>query len=214
MIRAYDRVYLENAQALLGGMLDYAVYELHYTLSDFYSLFLSSGISARFAAGDFSLLAGRSAVEAVFDVLSENNIGLEISAPDYPADRSPEYWAGWALAYYQWETGLSFTDIDKFIPIDTVLGMYDPYHETDIRRFCDRLNELYRAFVPDTALKARRKLLGLSQSELASISGVPIRTIQQYEQRQKNINKAQAEYLVMLSKALGCGVMELLEKVV
>ncbi len=44
------------------------------------------------------------------------------------------------------------------------------------------------------------------------MSGVPLRTIQQYEQRQKHINKAQAEYLVMLAKALCCEVDSLLEK--
>ena len=40
-----------------------------------------------------------------------------------------------------------------------------------------------------------------------------MRTIQQYEQRQKNINKAQAEYLVMLAQVLYCQVTDLLEKV-
>ena len=42
---------------------------------------------------------------------------------------------------------------------------------------------------------------------------MPVRTIQQYEQRQKNINKAQAEYLIMLSDVLCCEVIDLMEKV-
>ena len=37
------------------------------------------------------------------------------------------------------------------------------------------------------------------------------RTIQQYEQRKKNFNKAQAEYLVRLSKALYCEPEDLFE---
>lgn len=56
-----------------------------------------------------------------------------------------------------------------------------------------------------------RTRVGLSQRELAEQSGVPIRTIQQYEQRQKNINKASAEYIVSLSKVLFCNPDELLE---
>ncbi len=48
---------------------------------------------------------------------------------------------------------------------------------------------------------------------IAEMSGVPLRTRQQYEQRKKHINKAQAEYLVMLAKALCCEVDALLEKV-
>ena len=39
----------------------------------------------------------------------------------------------------------------------------------------------------------------------------PLRTVQQYEQRQKDINKAQAACVVSLAQVLGCGVEELLE---
>ena len=46
---------------------------------------------------------------------------------------------------------------------------------------------------------------------LAELSGIPLRTIQQYEQRQKNINKAQIEYLLSLSKTLCCNIEALLE---
>jgi len=42
---------------------------------------------------------------------------------------------------------------------------------------------------------------------------VPVRTIQQYEQRQKSINKAQAEYLMMLARALHCNAEDLIEPV-
>lgn len=83
----------------------------------------------------------------------------------------------------------------------------------DIRQFSDKMNELYRAAKPDTNLKLYRKKAGLTQKELADVSGVPLRTIQQYEQRQKNINKAQAEYLVMLARVLCCDVEAILEKV-
>lgn len=82
----------------------------------------------------------------------------------------------------------------------------------DVRQFCDKMNELYRRANPETKLKLLRKSAGLSQRELAERSGVPLRTIQQYEQRQKSINKAQVEYLVMLAKVLCCDVDELLEK--
>ena len=58
-----------------------------------------------------------------------------------------------------------------------------------------------------------RQAKGLSQKELAEISGVPLLTLQQYEQRQKNINKAQAEYLDMLSNALNCSIEQLIERI-
>lgn len=52
---------------------------------------------------------------------------------------------------------------------------------------------------------------GLSQSELAEISDIPVRTIQQYEQKQKNINDAKAENVVKLAKALNTSVEKLME---
>ena len=129
-------------------------------------------------------------------------------------DRSEEYWTGWALAYYQWETSMSFAEITRYVPILDIQALYSPYHEMDIRQFCDKMNELYQAAKPETNLKLFRQRAGLSQRELAEQSGVPLRTIQQYEQRQKNINKAQAEYLVLLSRVLCCGMEDLMEKIV
>ena len=128
-------------------------------------------------------------------------------------DRNEEFWTGWAVAYYQWETALQFADIIRFVPIRDIQAPYTPYHEMDIRQFADKMNELYCAAKPETNLKLLRSQAGLSQRQLADLSGVPLRTIQQYEQRQKNINKAQAEYLVMLAQSLSCHVAQLLENV-
>lgn len=213
MIRAYDKVYLDKARTALGRMLDFAVYDLKYDLTEFFDLFLSSGVAARFEQGDYSVIVGISGVELAYKVLVESSINVTRIKPNYTADRSAEYWAGWALAYYQWETALEFAEIIRSVPIKDIVNLYYPYHEMDIRQFCEKMNELYRAVNPETNLKLLRKNAGLSQRELAEQSGVPLRTIQQYEQRQRNINKAQAEYLVMMAKVLCCDVDDLLEKV-
>lgn len=213
MIRAYDKVYLDKARTALGRMLDFAVYDLKYDLAEFFDLFLSSGVAARFEQGDYSVIVGMSGVELAYKVLEESSINVTRIKPNYTVGRSAEYWAGWALAYYQWETALDFAEIVRSVPIKDIVNLYSPYHEMDIRQFCDKMNELYRGVNPETNLKRRRKNAGLSQRELAEQSGVPLRTIQQYEQRQKNINKAQAEYLVMLARVLCCDVDDLLEKV-
>ena len=213
MIHAYDKTYLDKARTALGRMLDFAVYDLKYDIEDFFALFITSGIAARFEKGDYSVIVGMSGVELAYKVLElakgeENRI-----KPQYTADRSEEYWAGWALAYYQWDTALSFEEIVRAVPMKRIVQMYSPYHEMDIRQFCDKMNELYRAAQPETNLKALRQRSGLSQRELAEQSGVPLRTIQQYEQRQKSINKAQAEYLLMLARTLCCDMEDLLEKI-
>ena len=62
-----------------------------------------------------------------------------------------------------------------------------------------------------TNLKTRRMAAGLSQSGLAKETGVSVRTIQQYEQRQKDINKASVERLLAFAKRLYCDVEDLME---
>lgn len=211
VIHAYDRVYLEKARTTLGRMLDFAVYDLKYDIGDFFGLFLRSGMAARFESGDFTVLAGMSGVELAYEVLDKSGKLYKRKKPNYSINRSREYWTGWALAYYQWYTALRFAEIVKYVPIKEIQSLYCPYHEMDIRQFVDKMDELFRAAKPKTNLKLLRQRAHLSQRELSEQSGIPLRTIQQYEQRQKNINKAQAEYLVRLAKILCCGIEDLME---
>lgn len=213
MMHAYDKIYLDKARTALGRMLDFAVYELHFELANFWDLFLVSGLAQRFGDGDFTVLVGKSGIELAYDVLEMAGIPAKRIKPQYTADRSEEYWTGWALAYYQWNSALSFMEITKYIPITQICAMYTPYHEMDIRHFCDELRRLYQAAKPDTNLKLLRKAVGLTQQALADLSGVSARTIQQYEQRQKNINKANAVHLLLLSRALCCDITDLLEPI-
>lgn len=211
MIPAYDKLYLSKARATLGRMLDFAVYDLRYDIEKFFDLFIGSGVAARFESGDFTIIAGKSGVELAYEVLERSGLAVQRIKPNYTANRSEEYWAGWSLAYYQWETSLSFAEIVRSVPIKDIVALYSPYHEMDVRQFVDKMNELYRAGKTATNLKLLRKRAGLSQRELSDLSGIPTRTIQQYEQRQKDINKAHAESLVALSKVLYCSVDELME---
>lgn len=213
MTHAYDKTYLDRARTNLGRMLDYAVHDMKYDIDYFFELFLTSGVAARFEIGDFTILAGMSGVELAYEVLRLSKEEKRRVNPSYEPNRSKEYWVGWALAYYQWETGLSFEEIRKVCSLEQMVALYSPYHEMDVRQFVDKINEWYRSSNPETNLKRIRQKAGLSQSELANLSGVPLRTIQQYEQRQKNINKAQVEYLVTLSKTLCCEIEALIEKV-
>ena len=65
---------------------------------------------------------------------------------------------------------------------------------------------------PETNLKRIRKAYGCSQKKLAEMSGVSLRSIQMYEQRNKDINKAQSDSLYRLAKVLGCTMEDLLEE--
>lgn len=213
MIHAYDKLYLEKARTSLARMLEFAVYDLHQDITAFFDLFLSSGVATLFEQGDISIIAGKSGIELAYEVLDRCGIPATRIDPRLTVDRSEEYWTGWALAYYQWETGMTFAEIVRCVPIIDIMALYHPYHEMDIRQFCDRMNELIRQAHPETNLKRIRLSCGLSQSQLAKASGVPTRTIQQYEQRRKDINKAQAEYIAILASVLHCQPRALLERI-
>lgn len=208
MIRAYDKNYLAKAQNNMASMLDFAVYDLNEDLTSFYKKFLQSRVSRQFERGESAVIAGKSGVELALEVLGNEKLASKYRPA---ANRSPEFWCGWALAYFQWFTNLSFLEINTFVPVAEVLAFYSPYHEMDISKFCDKMIELYNNRKVYANLKKFRLAAGFSQSELAEISGVPVRTIQQYEQSQKNINAAKAETVVKLAKSLNTTVENLLE---
>ena len=208
MIHAYDKLYLSKAQNNMASMLDFAVYDLEEDLSEFYQQFLYSKVSKQLERGESTVIVGKSGVELALEVLGDEELASKYRPA---ADRTPEYWCGWALAYFQWYSNLSFRDINNVVPISEILTMYSPYHEMDISQFCDKMLEVYNNRKEDTNLKRLRLNAGLSQSELAEISGLPVRTIQQYEQKQKNINAAKAETVVKLAKALNTSVEKLME---
>lgn len=56
-----------------------------------------------------------------------------------------------------------------------------------------------------------REARGISQSELARLSGVSVRMIQKYEQEDRNINKAQIETIYKLATSLACKMEEIIE---
>lgn len=73
--------------------------------------------------------------------------------------------------------------------------MYYTLHEADVSKFAEIADARIREHFAETNLKRIRTAYGCSQAELAKKSGVGLRSIQLYEQRQKDINKASAESL-------------------
>lgn len=88
--------------------------------------------------------------------------------------------------------------------------MYSPLHEADITKFFDIANT-YFDNKEISNLKIVRQSSGLSQSKRANLADVKLRSIQMYEQRKNDINKAQGETLYKLAKVLGCNIEDLLD---
>ena len=212
MTHAYREIYLSNAQSVLGDAFDYAINTCQISGDDFVKLFVASTVSRRMENGEPSLLSGKSGIEIAIEVIAETT-GKQIEAiPTEHMERSAEYWIGWAVAYYQWYSARRYSDIFKVLTFDDFQKMYCTLHEADITKFVDIAEERIKEHFKDTNLKRIRTAYGCTQAELAKLSGVTLRSIQMYEQRRKDINKASVETLYSITKVLGCTIEDLIEK--
>ncbi|MBO6153857.1 MAG: helix-turn-helix transcriptional regulator [Lachnospiraceae bacterium] len=214
MIHAYSELYLEEMQEDMGLVFDLAVNVLHYDINEFNKIFINSTIAKKIEYGDSSVLAGKSGVEMLYDVLDERGDKYrDIQQEDIDIwSRSPQYWVGWILCYYQWYTAISFLEIYKTVTAKDIEDMYMPYHEMDESQFVDEINRRRSDIRAMTYLKYFRQKAGYTQQQLADLTDVPVKTIRQYEQGQKNINKASAETVIKFSRVLCCQPFDLLEK--
>ena len=211
MTHAYSEFYLSNAKDRLSSFFDYAINDCKLNPDWITALFVNTGYAEQFERGNPAYVAGMSGVELARAVILKAYGRKELSNPTHSEECSPEYWAGWAVAEYQWYTGRRFKDIFERIPLTKIIGMYSVYHEMDITNFITTIEEFYKAAEGDSNLKRIRESRGLSQNELAEQSGINVRNIQMYEQRVNNIDKAQAHILYKLSRVLGCNIEDLLE---
>ena len=212
MIHAYQEIYLSKAQSVLGDAFDYAVNTCGISGNDFVKLFLTSSVSKRMENGEPAYLSGKSGIEIVREIVAETKgQELQIEAQD-SFGRSREYWIGWAVAYYQWHSGRKYRDIFKVISFEDLQKMYYTLHEADITKFVDIVDSKIKEYFSETNLKRIRTAYGFTQAELAERSGVSLRSIQMYEQRNKNINKASADTMYRFAKALGCTMEDLIER--
>ncbi len=212
MMYSYSEDCRSDVMENLGAMLECAVYHMEFEANRFLHLFLASGIAMEIERGNPKYTVGMSGVELAREVVYKT-FGEWIEVQEYVSlDKSPEYWGMWALAYYQTGVDLTFEQLLGYVEFDTILTLYDSLHEADIEKFVDAIDvriEYIRA-TKETSLARLRRLRGYSQRILAEESGVSLRMIQLYEQRQNDINKAQAETLLRLARALECTMEQLL----
>ena len=204
MIRAYNELYLANARRALANCFDYAANTLEIPLDQFYIMFAASNLAGRFEKGDPFIVSGKSGVELALLVMEKNSGVYEYRDRIYGDGRSREYWAGWSIAFYQWYSACSFRRLNEEVPISDIMNMYDKYHEMDIMHFVDRIEELRQKERLVTYLGKYREMSGYSQSALAKMTGIPLKTLQHYEQGTKSLSKANVSYVLSLARVLGC----------
>lgn len=193
----------------LGEAFEYAVEKLHMCGQEFWDLFALGRVGEAFSKGDTRYLSGMSGIELANRVLKDVSIVIEAKDYDLRIDYPAEYWCGWALAYYQWQSGRSFRELQKKISFESLKKLYPVLHEASEYKLVEVLNGFFEH--GNTNLAKARGISGMSQSELAKASGVSLRSIQMYEQKQNDINKAQYNRLCAIAKALNCRISDIVE---
>ena len=211
MMNDYSSLFIKDAMDNLASCFDYAVNFLGFDIDEFTSFFLSSGYDSYFYNLYPQYVSGIGGSDAADRILEKCNLDFFPRQYITPSSRSKEYWAGWALAYFQWHHNISFEEIFSHTTITDIVNMYHPYHEMDLEHFVDRMAKICELDSKPTKLKTIRKQKGFTQEKLAIFAEMPLRTLQQYEQRQKSINKASAETVYLLAKALDVKVEDILE---
>ena len=202
MIHAYNEQFLDIIQRKVSAMFELAVLEEHIEIDTFAQKFLSSPVCRALETADPVYALGKSANELLALILSKEPLNIETSSY-----ASPEYWVGWVLAYAQWYFNKPYAAIIAAMPCSTILGHYFPYHEMDIMHSMDLIAKYLKPICPLKSIRQKRKL---SQTQLANLSNVPLRTIKAYEQGTVDIAKAQAETLYSLAQTLHCTIEELI----
>lgn len=201
MIHAYNKIYLSTVMKNLAALFDLAINAEGIGEDEFADMFSKSGAALGIEAGTPDMLAGKSATEILIDILKK-----DCEYTNVPLDRTPQYWAGWVLAYAQWYLNKSFSEILAVMPFSSLVSMYYPYHEADEMK---TIEIIQGCFSKECSLKQIRLKRKLTQEQLAALSGVNVRSIRSYEQGDNDISKARGETLLMLAKALNCTVEEL-----
>ena len=133
----YSDSYVGEAQDWLGEFFETSVYALNIELKEVWRRFVQSRHSLLFSRGDPFTICGKSGSEVAFDIC-----GKRMKKLPFIYDRTPEFWLGWSLAYYQWEKNIPFEFIANKINIEAMLLMHKKYHEMDIMHFCDEVDRL------------------------------------------------------------------------
>lgn len=212
----YPEELLEGVMSTLGKAFEFADKHLPGGLESFYDLFVNSAAARTLDGPDAQPKLGSSGIELVLSVCETSTPGgldtmlmNERRRPKELHERAK--WCGKMLAYHQWDTASSLRTIAMYLSLADLYELYETERIASARVVSLKITETYAVRNTPTRLRYYRAEAGLTQANLAKISGVSLRSIQQYEQRKKNINHAQARYVLGLAQALSCQMEDLLE---
>ena len=209
-IKIPDDSLFPSARETLAEVFDIGVNECGIEGGNLVAAFLASGLDREFEHLNPVYVSGKSAAELV--ELLARSLDVTVGLPNaVKVAALVDYWVGWSIAYYQHETGTPYRRIFEVVPYEEFAASYHPLHEAPDEKFLEVFEPRIRDARNSTRLAVQRRNAMMSQVELAEKSGVGLRSIQMYEQKNKNVNHASAETLLRLSRALHCSMEDLME---
>lgn len=193
----------------LASMFDLAVNDYNIDGDKFWDMFVTSGIAEQIENNNPKYTAGQSGEELLLEIIRRTGVTAVKKSKEYIFGRSAEYWCGYIIAKSQIALNKSFKELHNLIAFEELENMYKTLHEAPAEKTIEIIEKRY--LLKPTKLKLKRENLDMSQADLAEKSGVSKRTIQAYEQRDKDINKASVEIVSKLASALNCSIGDLLE---
>lgn len=140
IVHAYSEDYLWGAQRILGDMLAFGVNTCQLDMDFIMNKFIESGIADNFAIGNPKYVAGMTGCEVLRTVLEKTGEENPKENDIMYVDKSPEYWTGWAVAFYQWYRNYKFQEIQSKVPVSEVVKMYI-LHEADVMKFVEIMDK-------------------------------------------------------------------------
>lgn len=147
------------AQKVLGGMCEYGTQVMGYPLDLMWGMFVNSEFCELFENGFGKAIftTGPGLAMNVENSIRGRFIPKRQGKMPAAENTTPNYWVGWAMAYYQWDYTRPFREIADRIHINEVYKMYEVYHCTGKVNFSDAMEELMlerengRSFAPSWA---------------------------------------------------------------
>lgn len=213
---AYDPALLEGVMGTMGKAFEFADRHVTGGLDHFMDLFSSSPVARTFEGPDATPRVGTSGIGLVMEVCeggADAGLELMLMSERRPPRRLRERaaWCGRVLAYHQWATGSTFREIMAYLGCEDLESLFSPDAPLSPQEASAQIALRFGKQGGPTRLRRARDAAGMTQAQLSRESGVSLRSVQQYEQRKKDVNRAQARSLLALAKALGCRMEDLME---
>ena len=188
--------------------MDYGVNGCGIEPEDLFDMFIGLGYADVFGSGNIKYISGISGTALAQKIITEGNLQTHPEKDDIYVDA---YWCGWILAYYQWRTSIPFRDIIKHITFDYLHQAYPALHTAGEEKSAKKFDSIIKKEEKVARIKLARLNFGYSQSELAEAAEINKRTLEEYESKRRDINKASGNVLIRIARALSCNIEDIME---